>query len=120
MSAEESHEYQELFVSQLEKFRLHKGVSQRDMSLSLGQSEGFISKLTNPKAHNLPRMINFFYICDYFHIHPRDFFDEKIEYPSQIGSLVKDLTKLDEAQLEHIAAIVHGLIAADGNVQNQK
>ena len=79
MSAEESHEYQELFVSQLEKFRLQKGVSQRDMSLSPGQSEGFISKLTNPKSHNLPRLNNFSYICDYFHIHPPDFFDDKIE-----------------------------------------
>ena len=120
MSAEESHEYQELFVRQLEKFRLQKGVSQRDMSLSLGQSEGFISKLTNPKAHNLPRMINFFYICDYFHIHPRDFFDEKIEHPSRIRSLVKDLSELDETQIEHIAAIVRGLIANDSKEQRQK
>lgn len=114
MSIEDSHEYQELLVRQLEKYRLQKGVSQRDMSLTLGQSEGYISKLTNPHAHNLPRMLNFFYICDYFGVHPKDFFNEEIDHPDQIGALIKDLYKLSDTQLEHVRAIVQDLTELAG------
>jgi hypothetical protein len=36
----EKHEYEALFVRQLEKDRINKGVSRREMSLSLGQTAG--------------------------------------------------------------------------------
>ena len=50
-----------------------KGVSARDMSLSIGQSAGYINNIENKK--NLPSMAAFFYICEYLEVSPQEFFD---------------------------------------------
>lgn len=108
MNQDDKHEYEALFIRQLEKFRISKGVSQREMSLSLGQSEGYVAKLTS--GHNLPRMITFFWICDYFHIHPKDFFNEEIiGNPALIDSIIKGLYKLSDEQIKYISALVEDL-----------
>jgi len=46
------------------------------MSLSLGQSEGYINKIESQQM--LPSMTGFFYICGYFEITPKEFFDDSI------------------------------------------
>lgn len=108
MSQDDRHEYEELFVRQLEKFRINKDVSQRAMSLDIGQSAGYISKLTS--GHNLPKMITFFWICDYLKIHPKDFFNEGIAgNPALIDCIVEDLYKLSDDQLKYILALVKDL-----------
>ena len=56
------------FIKRLVAFRMSKGVSARDMSLSLGQSPGYINNIEN--GVNLPSMTVFFYFCDYFNITP--------------------------------------------------
>ncbi|MEG2038862.1 MAG: helix-turn-helix transcriptional regulator, partial [Oscillospiraceae bacterium] len=71
--------------------------SARDMSLSLGQSAGYINTIENKKS--LPSMTVFFYICEYFGISPKEFFDDELTYPAQINELVKDLQKLNQQQL---------------------
>ena len=43
--------------------RTQKGVSARDMSLSLGQANNYINNIENKKS--LPAMQSFFYICEY-------------------------------------------------------
>ena len=40
-------DYTEMFRARLTQLRLEKGVSARDMSLSLGQSESYINKIEN-------------------------------------------------------------------------
>ena len=42
---------------------MKKGVSARDMSLSLGQANNYINNIENKKS--LPAMQSFFYICEY-------------------------------------------------------
>ena len=64
---------QKVFIDRLVKLRMNKGVSARDMSLSIGQSEGYINNIEN--GVNFPSMTVFFYICDYFGITPMEFFD---------------------------------------------
>ena len=49
---------QEKFVKRLIELRLNKGVSARDMSLSLGQSAGYINNIEN--GINYPSMSLFF------------------------------------------------------------
>ena len=58
--------YTEWFSERLSQLRQEKGVSARDMSLSLGQSESYINKIENKKT--LPSMTGFFYICIIFMI----------------------------------------------------
>ena len=51
---------EEFFRQRLAQLREQKGVSARDMSLTLGQSESYINKIENGKA--FPSMHLFFYI----------------------------------------------------------
>lgn len=73
-------DYLDFFSQRLSELRTQKGVSARDMSLSLGQCESYINKIENQKS--LPSMNVFFYICDYLDIQPKDFFDISIESPT--------------------------------------
>ena len=54
------------FIKRLVELRVSKGVSARDMSLSMGQSPGYINNIEN--GVNFPSMTVFFYICEYFGI----------------------------------------------------
>lgn len=99
--------YEELFYERLAKLRTQKGVSARDMSLSLGQSESYINKIENKKS--LPSMSGFFYICEYLNVHPKDFFDDGIASPTQLNELVVELKKLNADQLGHLLAIIKDL-----------
>ncbi len=94
--------------NRIANLRTQKGVSARDMSLSLGQNSSYINQIENHKA--LPSLQGLFYICDYFGITPRDFFDEKNANPAQLSALIEDLKRLDETSLQHIAAIVKEMI----------
>ena len=57
------------FSRRLAALRIQKGVSARDMSLSIGQSAGYINNIEN--GVNLPSMAAFFYICDFLTIPPQ-------------------------------------------------
>ena len=85
--------YEEFFRQRLAQLRLAKGVSARDMSLSLGQSESYINKIENGKA--FPSMQVFFYICEYLGITPEDFFSQNSRYPEQLQNLIADLKELN-------------------------
>lgn len=50
--------YEKEFSQRLSQLRADKGVSARDMSLSLGQNAGYINNIETGKA--LPSMSNFF------------------------------------------------------------
>lgn len=56
------------FSLRLAQLRSEKGVSARDMSLSIGQNASYINNIENGKA--LPSMTGFFYICEYLNITP--------------------------------------------------
>lgn len=100
--------YEKEFSIRLAKLRTQKNVSARDMSLSLGQNPGYINNIETGKA--LPSMSNFFYICEYLNISPRDFFDTEINQPEILRELIQNLRKLDTEQLESLLTISKGLI----------
>jgi len=102
-----SHLEKDNFINRLVELRLNKGVSARDMSLSLGQSAGYINNIEN--GVNYPSMTVFFYICDYFGITPKEFFDSEIRNPQKVQELLSAASKLSNDQLEHLIAIAKGL-----------
>lgn len=55
--------FEDFLPDRLAKLRIQKGVSARDMSLSLGQANNYINTIENKKS--LPSMQSFFYICDF-------------------------------------------------------
>lgn len=54
--------YEEQFSKRLAELRTKKGVSARDMSLSIGQNPGYIRAIEC--GTTFPTMSNFFYICE--------------------------------------------------------
>ena len=100
-------DYLEWFPERLAQLRIQKGVSARDMSLSLGQSESYINKIENRRT--LPSMAGFFYICEYLGIEPRAFFDTDTESPGTAADLYREFSRLPEKQAEHILALIRDL-----------
>ena len=97
-------DYIEWFYGRLAELRIQKGVSARDMSLSLGQSESYINKIENKRT--LPSFTGFIYICEYFGITPQEFFNDKTASPQKLKELIEELEKLTPEQAEHILQIV--------------
>lgn len=95
------------FAKRLTELRMNKGVSARDMSLSIGQSASYINNIEN--GVNLPSMMAFFYICDYLGIEPRDFFDTKSTNPTKANELLDIAKSLNSEQLDNLIALAKGL-----------
>lgn len=99
--------YEDAFVKRLTQLRMQKGVSARDMSLSIGQSETYINKIENAAA--MPSMSVFFYICEYFKITPAEFFDDEVKNPEKLQKVFQNLRHLNTDQLDHINSIIEDI-----------
>ena len=99
--------YEEVFALRLARLRSQKGVSARDMSLSIGQNPNYINLIENGRA--LPSMTVFFYICEFLNITPSEFFNLDSSQPEALRELTEKLKKLPPEYLSHIEAIVDGL-----------
>ena len=109
----ELHEdFQSYFADRLVKLRMSKGVSAREMSLSIGQSEGYVAQIE--RRHNLPSMTVFTYMCEYLGVSPKDFFDEKQENPELLQKLIDKMKTLSQEELECMLGIV-GIIGKNKN-----
>lgn len=95
------------FSLRLAKLRTSKGVSARDMSLSMGQNPGYINNIETGKS--MPSLSGIFYICDYFGITPAQFFDTETASPTKINELLEAAKCLNDEQLDNLTAIARGL-----------
>lgn len=87
----------------ISELRINRNISARDMSISIGQSPGYINNIENKKS--MPSMQMFLYICEFLKIHPKDFFEEEITNPKLMNETVDILKNLKGEQLSHILAI---------------
>ena len=92
------------FVKRLISLRMNKGVSARDMSLSLGQSPSYITNIEN--GINFPSMTVFFYICEYFGITPCEFFETESTNPKKMQELIQAEKNLTNEQLDILLALI--------------
>ena len=99
--------FEDLFYQSLAKLRMEKGVSARDMSLSIGQSAGYINALEN--RNGFPSMQVFFYICEYLGVTPSEFFDDGNSHPTEYQEIITDLNALDAESIKNVKAIIKGL-----------
>lgn len=100
-------DYIDWFHKRLTELRMQKGVSARDMSLSLGQSESYINKIENKRT--LPSLTGFIYICDYLEISPSEFFNTDSVAPNKSKALLKEIEKLTPEQADHLMQIAKDL-----------
>mgnify|MGYP005785216819 CR=1 FL=1 len=104
-------DYEKFFSERLTQLRLNAGVSARDMSLSMGQSQGYINKTES--SQNLPSMTGFFYICEYLGITPMEFFDESENNPRRIREITQKLQQLTDKQLSAIEIVIDTMLHPD-------
>lgn len=95
------------FSLRLAKLREEKGVSARDMSLSMGQNPGYINNIEIGKS--MPSLSGIFYICEYLGITPKDFFDTDTASPSKANELYAIAKGLSNEQLDNLIALAKGL-----------
>lgn len=100
--------YEDFFVERLAKLRGMKNISAREMSLSIGQNRNYINQIENKKT--FPTMQGFFYICEYLQVTPKEFFDDDIEYPFELNTLLEDLKKLDANALASVSSVVKEIL----------
>ena len=91
--------YEDFVPERLAKLRTQKGVSARDMSLSLGQANNYINNIENKKS--LPAMQSFFYICEYLGVTPQEFFDEGNTYPETLKEFIAEARQLDPQSMQY-------------------
>ena len=99
--------YDEDFSRRLSQLRERKGVSARDMSLSIGQNAGYINSIENGKS--LPSMSMFFFICEYLELSPSEFFDLDAKIPERLRTIATYLKCLNDEQLSSIEVIARDL-----------
>ena len=97
----------EEFSLRLAQLRLNKGVSARDMSLSIGQSQSYINNIET--GVSFPSMTAFFCICDFLGITPSEFFDTDSVSPTKEKQLLAELKGLRREDLDHLLGIAKAL-----------
>lgn len=99
--------FEDFFVERITSLRNKKNVSAREMSLAIGQNESYINRIENKQA--FPSMQAFFYICEYFQISPKEFFDTDNLNPIKINKIMMELKELDDVQLDTVLTVIYGL-----------
>ena len=87
--------------------RTNKNISARELSLRLGQSEGYINAIENGKSN--PSIQMFLYICEELGISISDFFDTDNNYPDLIKAIIKEAKRLDKNSLEGILNVMQSM-----------
>ena len=91
----------------ISELRMQRGVSEYKMSLDLGHSKGYVQSISSGRA--LPSLPEFLYICEYFGITPRDFFDSDMKYPPLIAKLLCEASDLEQADLQMLVSLAERL-----------
>ena len=99
--------YEDFVPERIAKLRTQKGVSARDMSLSLGQANNYINNIENKKS--LPSIQSFFYICEFLGVTPQEFFDEENACPEALRDFLAEAKQLDSRSREYIIGIMKEL-----------
>ncbi len=99
--------YEKFVRDRITQLRLKKNVSEYQMSYDLGHSRGYIYNISSGKA--LPPMREFFAICDYFGITPKEFFDDGSTNPELTQKTLDGISKLDESDMLMVLGIIHRL-----------
>ena len=96
------------FSLRLAQLREKKGVSARDMSLSMGQNPGYINNIESGKS--MPSLSGIFYICDYLGVTPGEFFDVDTQNPTKLKEIISNLKHLDDRQLDTISMLIRDIV----------
>ena len=95
------------FALRLATLRTKKNVSAREMSLAIGQNQGYINHIET--GQGTPSLAGILYICEYLGITPSEFFDFENKNPAKFNKINMYLKKLNDEQLEIIEQLAKNL-----------
>ena len=101
--------YDKLLRERITQLRLKKDVSERRMSLDLGKSDSYIRGITNGAA--LPSLGELFNIIEYFTMTPAEFFNGMEPEPSVRAALQKQISELNDDDLEKVRLFISWITA---------
>jgi len=77
------------------------------MSYDIGHSKSYIQGISSGRM--MPSIAEFLYMCEYFGITPRDFFDEEIENPALLQEAIGGLKALSDQDLALMLGYINRL-----------
>lgn len=86
------------FAGRLAALRVERGVSARDMSLSMGMAANYINSIEN--GENMPSMAMFLEICEFLDVTPKEFFNYSEYRMVQKRELVNLIEGMDADAVE--------------------
>lgn len=95
----------------LAKLRTKKNVSAREMSLSIGQNQGYINHIES--GQGTPSLSGIFYICEYLGITPSQFFDFDLKNPEKLNKINEYLKKLNDKQLPALEMFLKSMTSGE-------
>ena len=99
------------FSMRLAKLRTKKNVSAREMSLSIGQNQGYINHIES--GQGMPSLSGIFYICEYLGITPSQFFDFDLKNPEKLNKINEYLKKLNDKQLNALEMFLKSMTSGE-------
>lgn len=105
--------YENFLATRISELRTAKGVSARDMSLSLGVDKSYINNIEN--RHAFPSMKLFYAICDYFRITPQQFFESGLKNPEKIQELIEILKRNDDETTDAVLTVARKMDKHSGS-----
>ena len=99
------------FAMRLATLRTRKNVSAREMSLSIGQNQGYINHIESGQGS--PSLSGVFYICEYLGITPSQFFDFDIKNPEKLNKINEYLKKLNDEQLDALEMFLKSMTSGE-------
>lgn len=100
-------QYDEYIRQRITQLRLQKNLSEYKLSHELGHGDSYIRGITSGKS--LPSMKEFLYICEYFEITPKEFFDDGIENPILENELLKYARNTDGVTMKMLLDLLEHL-----------
>ncbi len=99
------------FAMRLATLRTKKNVSAREMSLSIGQNQGYINHIES--GQGTPSLSGIFYICEYLGITPSQFFDFDLKNPEKLNKINEYLKKLNDEQLDALEMFLKSMTSGE-------
>ena len=102
--------YEKFIQERINELRMKKDMSEYQLSLELGHSQGYIQSITS--GRNLPSMRSFLDICAYFDITPAEFFDPAVCNPSLLRTIIEDIKKMSDKDLLLLSTVLKRFLEA--------
>ena len=96
-------EYIDFVRHRITQLREKMSVSEYKMSGDLGHSYSYINGISS--GNSLPSFSEFFYICDYLGISPKDFFDTESKEPQLVRVLCNEVINMSDDDLKLLISI---------------